>query len=265
MRRSQVVLASRNLRDLGGIVTESGHTIARGRLYRSGELSDLDDHERQAIDEIGLTTIVDLRRDSEIERLPTPALGADTLHISPNRADSEFALVAAAIVEGRSSDINLEAFPDGYRQMAIDPYRIERYREVVRALIDATRHPVLVHCTAGKDRTGWSAALVLSIAGVGREAVMTEYLQTNEVRADHNAQRLAAARRARAESLGRAVEEVTDAEMDPVRMLLEVRAEYLGSAFAAIDETFPSFDAYRRDALGIDDERVEEFRRTILV
>ncbi|MDH5237867.1 MAG: tyrosine-protein phosphatase, partial [Acidimicrobiia bacterium] len=115
-----VLLASRNLRDLGGIPTPSGDRIAPGRLFRSGQLADLDDAEREVLVGLALTTIVDLRREDEIQRLPTPDLGARTVHISPNHGTSEFAVQAAAIAEGRDTHVDPDAFPRGYRQMAID-------------------------------------------------------------------------------------------------------------------------------------------------
>ncbi|MGI9603189.1 MAG: tyrosine-protein phosphatase [Acidimicrobiales bacterium] len=260
-----VLLASRNLRDLGGMPTRSGAQLATGRLFRSGQLAALEPDEHEVLTGLGLTTIVDLRRNDEIKRLPTPDLGAQTVNISPNSGTSEFAVQAAAIAEGRDANIDLEAFPRGYRQMAVDPYRIDRYREVVLTLMTRPRQPALFHCTAGKDRTGWTAALLLSIAGVDQELIVEDYLFTNHVRADHNVTVVEEHRTRIAERKSIDPGSVTDDDLAAIRSLVEVRVDYLDSAFAGVQESHGSFDRYRREALGIDDATVEAFQADILV
>ncbi|MDH3705644.1 MAG: tyrosine-protein phosphatase, partial [Acidimicrobiia bacterium] len=166
---------------------------------------------------------------------------------------------------GRETDIDLGAFPRGYRQMAIDPYRIARYREVLVTTMADHRQPLLFHCTAGKDRTGWTAALLLLLLGVAREAVTDDYMRTNEIRTEHNVMVVERHRTmlARRRSVDPAT--VPDDDLAAIRSLVEVRRDYLDNAFAAVDEAYGGFDRYRRDALGLDDHAVDSFRASILV
>jgi protein-tyrosine phosphatase len=111
-----------------------------------------------------------------------------------------------------------------------------------------------VHCTAGKDRTGFAAAAVLRTLGVPLETVYEDFLLTNHYTAAEIERTLWIIRLV---SLFR-----TDPEQ--VRPVLGVERAYLEAAFGAIDEQYGSFDTYRRDALGLDDAETAAFRRLAL-
>ncbi|WP_460776268.1 tyrosine-protein phosphatase [Microbacterium sp. GXF7504] len=152
-----------NLRDVGGLPAGSGRT-RHGVLLRSGALHRLGDEDRDALAALGLRRIVDLRDDDEVarepsaldERLPVP----DRVPLFLGSADSFFV-----------HDISLREL---YRQLVRESG--EGIAVVARAVVAGG--PVLVHCTAGKDRTGVSVALVLAAAGVDRDAVVADYART---------------------------------------------------------------------------------------
>jgi protein-tyrosine phosphatase len=103
---------------------------------------------------------------------------------------------------------------------------------------------VYFHCTAGKDRTGFATALVLLALGAERGLIMEDYLLSNRYRAQEN-QRLLAQFQAQA----------PDKTAAEILVLLEVREEYLHTAFAAMDSLYGGADAYLRVALGVDDKQ----------
>ena len=127
------------------------------------------------------------------------------------------------------------------------------YANFLRELADPANLPTLFHCTAGKDRAGYAAALVLLALDVPRETAMRDYLLTN------------AFTEAKTRSLLRLIQIVSlfRADPDDLRPLFEAREGYLGAAFAAIDEAHGT-DAYLRDALGVDDALRARLRANLL-
>jgi protein-tyrosine phosphatase len=145
-------------------------------------------------------------------------------------------------------------------QMLIDANRAfvsdfgDVYSEFLYDLGDPERLPMLFHCTAGKDRAGFAAALALLAAGVPRDTVMQDYLLTNGFSAEHTESTL---RILRLVSFFRTAPE-------DVRPLFEARREYLQTAFDTIDEKYGSTDAYLRQGLGADDALLARVRANLL-
>jgi protein-tyrosine phosphatase len=114
--------------------------------------------------------------------------------------------------------------------------------------------PALVHCSAGKDRAGFASAAILSVLGVPRETVMSDFLLTNHYTAAATERRLFMIE----------LMSLTRADSDALRPLFGVEPAYLEAAFDAIEARYGDFDAYRREALGLDDAEVEAFRALAL-
>ena len=114
--------------------------------------------------------------------------------------------------------------------------------------------PALIHCTGGKDRAGLGAALILRTLGVPLDAVYEDFLLTNVYTAERIERALWVVR----------FSSFFRADTEKVRALLGVGRENLDAAFGAIDEQWGSFDAYRREALGLDDAQVAAFRKLAL-
>jgi protein-tyrosine phosphatase len=129
----------------------------------------------------------------------------------------------------------------------------EAYARFLHELADPANLPTLFHCTAGKDRAGYAAALVLLALDVPRETAMRDYLLTN------------ALTEAKTNSLLRFIQiaSLFRADPDDLRPLFEARESYLGAAFAAIDEAHGT-DAYLREALGVDDALRAKLRANLL-
>jgi len=243
-QRRLPVAGAANLRDLGGYVTRDGRRALRwGFLYRSDALADLSDQDVAYLARLRLHRVVDFRSAAERERdpdrlpdgvsvvwQPIAGQGLDPTELQDRLLAGEVSAdqAAAWLVEGN------RAFANEFREV---------YARFLRDLADPANLPTLFHCTAGKDRTGFAAALVLIALDVPRETAMRDYLLTNTFTQAKTRRTLQVIRLA---SLFRA-------DPDDLQPLFEARESYLDAAFSAIEETQGAADAYLRDALGIDD------------
>ena len=243
-----------NLRDLGGYRTRDGRALRWGVLYRSDALADLSDEDVAYLARLRLHRVVDFRSGAERERDPDrlpegirdvwqaiAGPGLDPGELRDRLLTGELSAEQAAgfLVAGNRAFVR--EFPGVYAQF-------------LRDLGDPANLPTLFHCTAGKDRTGFAAALVLLALDVPREAAMRDYLLTNDFTRAKTQRLLWTIRFA---SLFRA-------DPEDLRPLFEARESYLSTAFAAIDETVGGIDAYLRDALGVDDALRARLRANLL-
>ena len=278
----RVLIASANLRDLGGLATIDGQRVRAGRLFRSGHLSELDRAEAAILGGLGLRTIIDLRRPSEVADFPTPDLdGVDRLWMSVSPEDSEFA-VAANLLFGEQPErvdtaedsgfavatnllfgnqpeqVDIATMLEGYFRNTVTN-RLDGYRPVFEAATDPDRQPLLFHCMGGKDRTGFVAGVLLRLLGVGQEEVMADYLLTNEILGDRMARRADQARQRIAQRSGVEPDQVDERHLEGVRALLYTRPSFLQASFDAVTDKFGTWETFRRDGLGIDDARFSAF------
>ncbi|MDB6001730.1 MAG: protein tyrosine/serine phosphatase [Rhizobacter sp.] len=172
------VEGAHNLRDLGGLVGAGGRLLRHGRLIRSGELNGLRDAGAQRLAQLGLARIVDFRSATERNAAPTTAQALAQVARWETSATETLGdpvpLLRRCLVSTAQSR---EVVHGIYRKM---PYL---HRVAYRALIEAVAEgrPVLFHCAAGKDRTGAAAALLLSLAGVDRDAIRADYAASHAV------------------------------------------------------------------------------------
>jgi len=239
-----------NFRDLGGYETVDGRRVKWGQLYRAGELGDLTDADLAYVESTGIKVVCDLRSDGEVElladRLP-PGVEAIRLPIADDRVDA--AALRRQVLAGDLSGLSPDLLLDGNRAFVTD--FTDEFGAMMERLMDAAARPALVHCTAGKDRAGFAAAVVLWTLGVPTETVMEDYLLTNEYRAAENEEALTA------------VEALTG-DASALLPLLEARAEYLQAAIDTIEQEYGSIDAYVRDGLGITDDERRAFQDAML-
>ena len=278
----RVLIASANLRDLGGLATIDGQRVRAGRLFRSGHLSELDRAEAAILGGLGLRTIIDLRRPSEVADFPTPDLdGVDRLWMSVSPEDSEFAVaanllfgnqpeqvdtaedskfaVAANLLFGNQPEqVDIATMLEGYFRNTVTN-RLDGYRPVFEAATDPDRQPLLFHCMGGKDRTGFVAGVLLRLLGVGQEEVMADYLLTNEILGDRMARRADQARQRIAQRSGVEPDQVDERHLEGIRAMLYTRPSFLQASFDAVNDKFGTWETFRRDGLGIDDARFSAF------
>ncbi|OBK14153.1 tyrosine-protein phosphatase [Mycobacterium asiaticum] len=271
------------LRDLPGAwnfrdVADATTGLRPGRLFRSSELSGLDDQGRTILRGLGITDVADLRASREVNRrgpgrvpagvevhlLPFPDLGEDDAG-TDEEAPHETAF-KRLLTNGESdeSDEAIEAnavryMTDEYREFPTRNGAQRAVRRVFTLLADG--RPVLTHCFAGKDRTGFVVATVLEAVGLDRDAIIADYLRSNDA-VPQLRTRIAEMIQQRADvELTPEVETFTKARLSDG--VLGVRAEYLWSAWQTIDESYGSLDSYLRDA-GITAADVSKLRSALL-
>jgi len=216
------------------------------QLYRSDSLADLTNADLEVLSEIGLRSICDLRHESERvkkpDRLPSGSL-ASLHHIGffPHRAESLFKRLAdrdisAAEVENFLRDA-YQAFPIAQRA---------NYRGMLDMLVSDGALPALIHCTSGKDRTGFGIAAVLMALGVPRDVIVADYLLTNEYRRDL------------AFMIGDGVDPAVQ------NALKQAHPSYLAAAFDTIDRRWGSDAAYIERGLGFGSEAQDRLRSLLL-
>jgi protein-tyrosine phosphatase len=232
------LVGANNVRDLGGLPTADGRTVRPGRILRSDFLVRLDPaDERQLIGELGLQRVIDLRTVAEVERFPGPweDLGVDVVRAA---LPLDPAFVANAATEMTGLYLTFAAPPAGALASAVE------------ALLDVDRHPVLVHCAAGKDRTGVLVALALELLGVEHEVIGLDYSLTRERMPQVIARLEVEADRKRSSTLPEVMYGA-----DPVT---------IERFLAAVDERFGGARGWAAE-VGIDAAAIERFRAAMLV
>lgn len=242
---------AKNFRDLGGYQTVDGKMIRWGLLYRSDGLQKLTDHDRQRLSTLCLNRVIDFRstyeRDLWTDRLPP---------------DSNIQVVEIPILDASTALVQESRDEFVKKLRTIDPvkYMTESYvgfatqftpafRQFFRELASAEGRPVLFHCTAGKDRTGFAAALLLRMLGVPQETVLQDYLLTNDYFYTGHKWNLRLARLLKGKRFVGAIKGF---------MLADPR--YLSVAFETIDREYGSFENYLRNGLALSGADIESFR-----
>jgi protein-tyrosine phosphatase len=231
-----------NFRDLGGYAESSGSILRRGRLFRSDHLAGLTAEELSAVLSPGRLRVLDFRGLDERALAPC-ALRNATIHslpIEPTIVQKLNDLIAAGHKLSPADVVALmrETYQGFVR------YNTPRFAQLFSHLLQSSE-PTVFHCTAGKDRTGFAAALVLRSLGVSPDDVMRDYLLTNE--------RL----KPRTESRFGLAPEV-------VSVLWQVRPEFLDAAFEAVDEDYGGLEGYFREGLGLRESERERLKALYL-
>ncbi|MGK8500282.1 tyrosine-protein phosphatase [Nocardia asiatica] len=213
-----------NARDIGGYRTGDGRIVRTGLVYRAGQLNNATAADLAALTDRRVRSVHDLRTMYERalgpDRLPAGAVAHwdDVIGQAPPE------VIATTLTGG-----------DGlYRAFITAPGANEAFAAVLRDIIGADG-AVLFHCTAGKDRTGWTAAVLLTLLGVDRATVTEDYLLSNRYR-NANAD-------------------------DPLN---GVQQSWLDAAFDQVEQTYGGFAAYVRDGLRLDDREVAALRARLL-
>lgn len=244
-----------NFRDYGGYAVAGGGRVKNGLLWRSAQHGDGTAADLKAIADLGITTVVDLRGPSEREAKPcqraegfNPQVFAYPEETAGLALHTEAADGVVTAAEARAAMIRL------YEGIAFRENLVPMLKCHFNVL-DRAEGPSLVHCVAGKDRTGFAVALVQLVLGVHEDDVMADYLLTNQ--AAKLEQRIAS---------GAFRDNPRFAAHDPqtVRYLWGVEADYLTTAFAAVEARHGSVESYLEAVLGIDEPARDRLRAAYL-
>lgn len=246
-----------NFRDCGGYAVAGGGRLRRGLLWRSGQHHGATDSDLEAIADLGLGSVFDLRTPKEREahpcRRPQDFEAAVFYCEDPVRAHAPH-IAAAETTRQRTAETTRESLVRNYGGICFRPELQIMMRRYFSRLAEG-QGPSLINCMAGKDRTGIAVAMLHVSVGVHRDDILEDYLLTNTA-GDPEA-RIAAGAKAIHVITGRLDEAV-------LRVLMGVEPEYLDAAFAAIEERYGSTDAYLEAALGMDAAARERLRAALV-
>ena len=248
-----------NFRELFVPRMADGRKMRRGRLFRSSALTHLSEADRSALAALGIELVFDLRTRDEQEREPNrwPAGTQPEFWNSPEAR----VRVAASVFDWRSRLSDPDFDPADARAWMLHAYtRMPGlFAGQLSALFErlgAPRSPTtLVHCSAGKDRTGFVCAMVLFALGAGRGEVVEDYLLSG--------QRMSAAGLLQA-MLGREMNGITTKCHAALRVMAEVREDYLDAALLEIGRAFGGVDRYLEETCGLDAERRRRLQAQML-
>ncbi len=245
-----------NFRDFGSYPTQNGLCLRKGLLYRSGDLSQATDEDLEKLSALGIKTICDLRSARERQLAPDriPNGSGVTFFNIPMRpivdyhARSLRRLFSLMFGKERRMDYIAESYK-AYREYATG--YLPQLKLLFKHISNPNHLPLLIHCSAGKDRTGVVSSLIQQILGFSADTILEDYLKTNE-------------------NLGAYVDEIVERLRKlayfgiPWRMylpLFEARSDYLNAAFLQVREEFGALDGWIRRGLKFSAEEQENLLR----
>jgi protein-tyrosine phosphatase len=217
-----------NVRDMGGYRAADGKLVRWDQVIRAGELNKLESEDVAFFEALGIKTIVDFRDDGEKAEAPDAAIGTVVhTYYFPIEVGS---LLDVRTLARASAEQNAGILVEGNKFFATGTQ--DQYRAFFGLLQDEANLPLLFHCTAGKDRAGFAAALFLSSLGVDRETIIADYLLSGDyVKAKYAAY---------------------VSRMPGLAPIFETRREYITAAFETIDSQYGGIEKYLTNNLGVD-------------
>lgn len=234
-----------NFRDAGGYRTATGQWVKMGEVYRSDALNKLTPADLAKLRRLHIRTVFDLRMEDERTK-------------DADKVPAGAAYVVADVFAGSGSFQTMPRTPEEAVRAMVDAERAmvsgaggkKAYAQVLDGIERDRARSVLFHCTAGKDRTGWANAALLTALGVPRQTVEADYLASNDYRKAAND----------------AILSHLPAQQAAVyKPLLDVRPEYLNAGYDEVRTTYGSFDRYLEDGLGIDARELKQLKKDLLV
>lgn len=238
---------TRNTRDLGGYETSDGRTVKWGMIYRSDNLGHLTKTGQAEISALNLVAITDLRsspeREQEPDKIPVtiPLITYSVLPINDQPVDIK--KLSREIAKGEIDEAEIMELLD-HRRFITNPAHRKSWGDWVRGLAEDGATPHLFHCTSGKDRAGFGAAITLLTLGVPKETVMDDFLLSNMVYADYIDENT--------KKIKRFVKD--EKAIATIRKVMGVSEETMVATFAEMETQYGSVDGFIKDGLGIDDE-----------
>lgn len=238
-----------NFRDLGGYVNRDGQQVRYDCFYRSAPLCDLQKDHVDYLHQLHIQHILDLRSDMERK-------GKEDIHLREAKYHPISAITFDKGMDVKGSfdfatllqqvDVTLlkNMMMQVYRKL---PFDNPAYRLLVQVVLEE-EVPVLFHCSAGKDRTGFGAALLLLLLDVDEETILNDYVLSNQYRKKENAKIYA---------------QVTASQTD-MEAVMGVQKQYLRAALQAIKQRYQTYEAYFQAEFGIDETQRKHLKQCFL-
>jgi protein tyrosine/serine phosphatase len=245
-----------NLRDYGGYAVLGGGRVRTGVLFRSGQHMEASDDDLALVDALDIRTVIDLRGVSEREGFPCRrhakfdaqviAYDGETSNSPPHEGGGGQVVMTPEKARERMLAV--------YTRMPVNPAMIWVFQQYFKAL-DENDGGSLVHCFAGKDRTGIAASLLLHVLGVHHDDIVAEFLLTNDAPTRHVLER---------QSLPRMEAHYGAILPEALHNLMGVLPEYIDTYIAKVTDDHGSLDTYLARELGVDEARKERLRARLV-
>ena len=242
---------SYNTRELGGYKTTDGKSVKWGVLFRSDKLSDISLEDQKYLKNLGIQRIVDFRSKAEKTEDPDKIPEGVAYIEMPIEVDGAMRTKIEAILKGEINR-NVKDFLIEANKEFIKNYS-HIYSKFLKDLAKEQK-PTMFHCTAGKDRAGFAAAITLIAIGVSKEDAINDYMKTNEYTAERIDEMIS---KIELMSLYQ-----TDGEL--LRPLLGVEREYLEAALKTAENEYGSIENYIRSGLNISEKEIQQLRSFLL-
>ncbi len=231
-----------NFRDVGGYLNTQGRRVRRGQVFRSDHLAGLTGEDLARLQSLGIGHSLDFRGVNECAATPYAIPGVErvALTIEPTVIARMQALVAQGVVPTTEETVDL--MRETYRDFV--NHNAATFGRFLKHLLEKPT-PQVFHCTAGKDRTGFAAALLLSALEVDRATIEHDYLLTNQLYK----------RDVRLEGQG---------HPHVMKVLWQVQPEFLHAAFDTVDAQHGGMREYLHGAIGLSPQELAELRRLLL-
>jgi protein-tyrosine phosphatase len=255
-----ILTCAPNFRDIGGYAGADGATVRAGRIFRSQLIARPTEDDKAALRRIALRYVCDLRGQHEREVAPNLWLEAPP----PAVRNLDIGMDVKAGAGELLGIIAADPTVTGIRRMMMRTYSllpgafVGKLGLFLDDILASGDFPAVIHCTAGKDRTGFVTAMLLLSLGVSREQVHYDYALTEQF---IDMERMMAAS---AQYLTGIVGDKVTPSHEMLRLLCGTSPDYLNAAFAAIDRDYGSVDAYLEKAAGFDAAKRTALRRLML-
>jgi protein-tyrosine phosphatase len=248
----------RNFRDFGGYQTHYGPKVKRGHLYRSANYAAITPSGLAQFDATGIRIVVDLRRGAEREISPSQIKGSHIETIYSSLGDGDGIALAPHLQFIKDGDLSVDRchahMMSSYRRIPWEAQHFDTFAQTFTRLAQG-HGPLVIHCAAGKDRTGILCGLILHVLGVSNDDIMHDYLLTNAVPLDtawltEYAQRMSS---------------MFDKSIDPMTLLpmLGVHGDFLQEAWHEMTLRNGGLDGYL-EAIGVTTKVRDQLKERLL-
>ena len=246
-KRHVVLQGAANFRDLGGYTTTDGHHVKWGEIYRSADISKLTDADLAVLKDRKINYDVDLRGHQESAHAPDKYNPGTDYILCPAGSDNMDWAKTMSALKGNQGDSLMLVYYSNTQYLA------ERYKPFFDKLLNLPPDNSLVfHCSAGKDRTGIGAALLLYSLGVPYDTIVSDYLASNYYRKDVNAKLI--------DQMAKYMHTDTQVAVS----MASVKKEDLDATFNAITKQYGSVDNFLRTQIGLNDQKIAILKKKFL-
>lgn len=273
--RHLAMSATANFRDYGGYHTQCGRQVRWGKLFRTGHMGEMNDRDIAVLSQLNIQAVCDFRRPEEAAKQPSllpQGLQPTAIPISPGSAIDLFSAISDQAID----EAKIDAFMQDINHDLVINHQ-PSYRAMFDQLLASAEAGSIIHCSAGKDRTGFGGLLLLSALGVSDDNIMADYLLTNRyVKIEREIARWTA-------NYGPDQTETSAADSDKVKaareainahqggfnhqalaVILKVKSSYLQTAIDTIKAEFGSTISYLEQQIGLSPSELSRLKAAYL-